>query len=163
MDASCYWFNRFMLTLLRRCCRKNKSSHAWYTRLIALTAQPHCRSIVRDSRTGSSLSVVPLQLGIALWLFGVAGFSQRCAVFTHGPVFPLCICPVIVLPFRLGHMIYCPLRAHYLTSVLQQQRDHPQSIKRNSTQAGMYAGSFAPTICSGGKKKTWRNYHQRGH
>lgn len=48
--------------------------------------------------------------------------------------FPSCICAVMVLPFWIGHMIRCPWRAHYLTTVLQQQRAHPCSIKRIFTQ-----------------------------
>lgn len=139
---------------LRRCCRKNKTSHVWYTAVDcfdgAAALQVHCSRL--QNRQFSFCSFSPARnSAVALWSCRI---FQRCAVFTHGPVFPLCICPVMVLPFRLGHMIYCPLRAHYLTSVLQQQRDHPQSIKRNSTQAGMYTGSFAPTICSGKKTKT---------
>lgn len=135
----------------RRSLRKNKASHAWYTTVdcfdYAVALQVHCSWLQN------------WQFSFHCWSWR---FFQRYGVFTHDPVFHLCICPVTVLPFRLGHMIYCPLRAHYLPRVLQQQRYHPQTIKRNSTQADMYAGPFAPTICSG-EKKNWRNYHQRGH
>lgn len=83
--------------------------------------------------------------------------SQQYAVFTHDPP-PPCICPVMVLPFRLGHMIRRPWRAHYLTSVLQQQRDHPPSIKRIPRRLARTPDLSLATICGGkGKKQKTKN------
>lgn len=74
------------------------------------------------------------------------------AVFTHDPVLSPCSCPATVLPFQLGHMICCPLRAHYFTSVQQQQRDRRPCIKRISMSSVLLCGSFAPIISTEKKK-----------